>query len=300
MNKQAAQSYALLAGAALVWGFAFVAQRKGMEFSGPLSFNGLRFLLGALTLLPLLLLQKPKKGLKASFSDKRLLLAGMMAGTALFFAASFQQIGIIYTTAGNAGFITGFYIIMVPAFALLRGQIISSRTWLGAITALGGLYLLSIRGSDNLLMRQGDVLVLLSAFFWAAHIVILSYVAPKYDFRLLAIIQYSFTALISLILSIVSEPIPMALFTQTASLVPLLYAGIVSVGIGFTLQVAGQRHTRADLSGIILSTEAVFAAMGGYLILHEKMSVEALSGSALMLGGIILAQSGKKKVVTKI
>lgn len=295
MNKQAAQSYALLAGAALVWGFAFVAQRKGMEFSGPLSFNGLRFLLGALTLLPLLLLQKPKKGLKASFSDKRLLLAGMMAGTALFFAASFQQIGIIYTTAGNAGFITGFYIIIVPAFAFLRGQIISSRTWLGAITALGGLYLLSIRGSDNLLMRQGDVLVLLSAFFWAAHIVILSYVAPKYDFRLLAIIQYSFTALISLILSIVSEPIPMALFTQTASLVPLLYAGIVSVGIGFTLQVAGQRHTRADLSGIILSTEAVFAAMGGYLILHEKMSVEALSGSALMLGGIILAQSGKNK-----
>lgn len=294
MNKQAAQSYALLAGAALVWGFAFVAQRKSMEFSGPLSFNGFRFLLGALTLLPLLLLQKPKKGLKASLSDKRLLIAGIMAGTALFFAASFQQIGIIYTTAGNAGFITGFYIILVPVFALLRGQNISSRTWLGALMALGGLYLLSIRGSDNLLMRQGDVLVLLSAFFWAAHIVILSYVAPRHDFRLLAMIQYSFTALISLILSLVSEPFPVALFTQTASLLPLLYAGIVSVGIGFTLQVAGQRHTRADLSGMILSTEAVFAALGGYLILYEKMSVEALTGSALMLGGIILAQSGKK------
>jgi drug/metabolite transporter (DMT)-like permease len=295
MDKQSIRSYALLSGAALVWGFAFVAQRKGMEFSGPLSFNGLRFLLGTLTLLPLLLLYKPKKGLKKALTDKRLLLAGIMAGTALFFAASFQQIGIIYTTAGNAGFITGFYIILVPVFALLRGRHTAYQTWLGALAALAGLYLLSIRGSDNLLMRQGDVLVLLSAFFWAAHIVILSYVAPRHDFRLLAIIQYSFTALLSLMLAAVAEPFPLALFSQPVNLLPLLYAGIVSVGIGFTLQVSGQRHARADLSGMILSTEAVFAALGGYLILHETMGTEALTGSALMLAGIILAQSGDSR-----
>jgi drug/metabolite transporter (DMT)-like permease len=144
-------------------------------------------------------------------------------------------------------------------------------------------------------MRQGDVLVLLSAFFWAAHIVILSYVAPRHDFRLLAIIQYSFTALLSLMLAAVAEPFPLALFSQPVNLLPLLYAGIVSVGIGFTLQVSGQRHARADLSGMILSTEAVFAALGGYLILHETMGTEALTGSALMLAGIILAQSGDSR-----
>lgn len=295
MKRQAVRSYTFLFVASMVWGLAFVAQRKGMEFSGPLTFNGLRFLLGTLTLLPLLLINKPKNGLKAAFSNKSLILGGIMAGTALFFAASFQQIGIIYTSAGNAGFITGFYIILVPVFALLKGKQTPSRSWLGALAALAGLYLLSIKGSDNLLSRQGDVLVLISAFFWAAHIMILSYVAPRHDFRLLAIIQYAFTALVSLLLAFVAEPFPSQLFGQPANLLPLLYAGIMSVGIGFTLQVAGQRHARADIAGLILSTEAVFALLGGYLILNESMGTEALIGCGLMLGGILLAQTGKTR-----
>jgi drug/metabolite transporter (DMT)-like permease len=278
------KSNGILLLASLLWGLAFVAQRQGMLFVGPFTFNGLRFALGALSLVPLLFFMKPffRKGM----IDKHLLIGSVLAGVALFFAASFQQVGIIYTSAGNAGFITSLYIIFVPLFGFFRRQFSPGRVWAGALVALSGLYLLSV--GDDLVMQTGDLLVFISAVFWAAHLVILSYLAAKHDFRLLAIFQYAFVATLSLGLAFAFET-PSLPDVKLAA-IPILYAGIVSVGIGFTLQVVAQRHARADHAALILSLEAVFAALGGWLILNEMTGWRGVIGCALMLLGVVLSQ----------
>ncbi len=278
------KSNGILLLASLLWGLAFVAQRQGMLFVGPFTFNGLRFALGALSLVPLLFFMKPV--IRKSMLDKRLLIGSIMAGIALFFAASFQQLGIIYTTAGNAGFITSLYIIFVPLFGFLRRQNSPGRVWMGALVALSGLYMLSV--GDDFVMQTGDLLVFISAIFWAAHLVILSYLAAQHDFRLLAIFQYAFVAILSLGLAFALET-PSLPDVKLAA-IPILYAGIVSVGIGFTLQIIGQKHARADHAALILSLEAVFAALGGWLILNEITDWRGVIGCALMLLGVVLSQ----------
>lgn len=288
MKNKRTQSNILLLSASLIWGFAFVAQRRGMDFTGPLTFNGVRFLLGAITLIPFMMLMKPAVSLSL-FKNKFLLLHGIMAGMALFFASSFQQVGIIYTSAGKAGFITSLYILFVPAFGLLRRQSSGPKVWTGAIIATFGLYLLSVH--ENMQMDTGDLLVLISAVFWAMHMIVISYVAPLHDFRVLAFIQFFVSGIISLSLALFFESPDLKQLDN--ALLPILYAGIASAGIGFTLQVAGQRHARADHAALILSLEAVFAVLGGYLLLQEKMTLLDLTGCALMLTGVIISQYRK-------
>lgn len=277
-------------GAAFIWGFAFVAQRQGMVFVGPLTFNGIRFLLGALVLIPTFWLLRP--AIPSGFHLRPYLFASIMAGIALFVASTFQQLGMMYTTAGNGGFITSLYIIFVPVFGIFRKQPSSRLIWLGAGIAFTGLYLLSI--DSNFQMQTGDILVFISAVFWAMHLIILSYLSPMHDFRLLAFGQFLFTGILSLILAFILET------PQTesigAAMMPILYAGVISVGIGFTLQVLGQKHARADHSALILSLEAVFAAIGGWLILDESMDSKGLIGCALMLTGVIISQLKVKSV----
>jgi drug/metabolite transporter (DMT)-like permease len=279
-----------LLGAAFIWGFAFVAQRQGMVFVGPLTFNGIRFLLGALVLIPAFWLLRP--AIPSGFHLRPYLFASIMAGIALFVASTFQQLGMMYTTAGNGGFITSLYIIFVPVFGIFRKQPSSRLIWLGAGIAFTGLYLLSI--DSNFQMQTGDILVFISAVFWAMHLIILSYLSPMHDFRLLAFGQFLFTGILSLILAFILET------PQTesigAAMMPILYAGVISVGIGFTLQVLGQKHARADHSALILSLEAVFAAIGGWLILNESMDSKGLIGCALMLTGVIISQLKVKSV----
>jgi drug/metabolite transporter (DMT)-like permease len=274
-----------LFGASLIWGFAFVAQRQGMEYMQPLTFNGIRFLLGALSLTPLLWLQK---GIfKPLINTKAALIMGLLAGIPLFVAAFFQQLGLKYTTAGNAGFITSLYIVFVPLLSFRSKNQSTRLTWLGVMLALTGLYFLTIFPGAS--MQAGDLLVLISALFWALHLIILSYLSPKYDFRLLAVSQYLFTAVISLIAGLAfGEPLNAS--TISEAWIPLLYAGMASVGIGYTLQVIGQRNVRADHAALILSLEAAFAAFGGWLILGETLSPIALMGCLLMLTGMIVSQ----------
>lgn len=276
--------YLLLA--ALIWGFAFVAQRKGMEFTGPLAFNGIRFLLGAATLLPFIFLMRPVLSLKKVF-NRRLIIHGLMAGIALFFASTFQQVGIIYTTAGKAGFITSLYILFVPAFGLFQKKQSGMQVWTGVIIATIGLFLLSMH--ENMQMQIGDLLVFISALFWAMHLIVLSYIAPQHDFRGLAFMQFLISGIISVVLAFLFEE-PKFDGIHAAA-IPVLYAGVVSAGIGFTLQVAGQRHARADHAALLLSLEAVFAAIGGYLILREILSTTELLGCVLMLIGVVVSQS---------
>ncbi len=290
MKNNWVKSNLSLLGAAFIWGFAFVAQRQGMVFVGPLTFNGIRFLLGALVLIPAFWLLRP--AIPSGFHLRPYLFASIMAGIALFVASTFQQLGMMYTTAGNGGFITSLYIIFVPVFGIFRKQPSSRLIWLGAGIAFTGLYLLSI--DSNFQMQTGDILVFISAVFWAMHLIILSYLSPMHDFRLLAFGQFLFTGILSLILAFILET------PQTesigAAMMPILYAGVISVGIGFTLQVLGQKHARADHSALILSLEAVFAAIGGWLILDESMDSKGLIGCALMLTGVIISQLKVKSV----
>ena len=276
----------------MLWGFAFVAQRSGMEFVGPFTFNAVRFTLGGISLIPLLLINKKRnfnnKQISLLSSDKILLKGGLIAGIILFFGASFQQGGMVYTSAGKAGFITGLYIILVPILGILFKQKTSAAIWLGAVIALAGLYLLSVQ--ENLSIGLGDLLVLASAFFWGLHVLIISRFSPKTDPIQLAFFQFMLCAFFSLIASIIIETI--TLQNIFAASVPILYAGVVSVGIAYTLQVVAQQEAHPSHAAVIMSLEAVFAVIGGWIVLDESIPLRGLIGCGLMLTGMILSQVG--------
>ena len=274
--------------AAAIWGFAFVAQREGMETMGPFLFNAARFFIGSAVLFPLVwyLSKKNKTPTNKETSTKKLLIAGTIAGLFLFLASSFQQVGIQYTTAGKAGFITGLYIFFVPLIGIFFGQRTGSGTWLGAFIAVIGLYLLSI--NDDFSIARGDLLQLICAVFFAAHILVVGYVAKRMDPLKLSLIQYVVSGVLSFFIAIAIEVITWQMIVDTA--IPLLYAGIMSIGVGYTLQVVAQQHAKSSHAAIILGLEGAFAVLGGWLILDENLSTRGLIGCGLMLSGMFLSQ----------
>ncbi len=275
-------SHLLLLGVAAIWGFAFVAQTTGMATLGPHSFNAARFLLGALSLLPLWLLLKHH----TPFSRRTLLLGGLAAGTVMFGGFSFQQIGLLHTTAGNAGFITGMYIVFVPIAGLALGQRTSPQTWIGIALALLGLYRLSI--GPDLSLGYGDMLELVGSLFWTAHVIIIGWLSRKTDAIGLSIIQFLVAAFWASLAALLYETPTLPDFQ--AAWLPLLYAGVASSGIAFTLQVIAQRRVEPGITALILSTEAVFAALGGWLLLDEQFGSKELVGCSLMLAGMLVTQ----------
>lgn len=284
------KSNGLLFLAAAIWGFAFVAQRAGMEHVGPFTFNAVRFALGGMVLIPFLLRGRRHKPLPGSSpppaSRKTLMLGGGLAGLALFMGASLQQTGIVYTTAGKAGFITGLYVIIVPVMGLLGRQRSGMGRWLGATIAATGLYFLSISGHFS--MCTGDLLVFLGAFAWAAHVHIIGWLSPRTDAIRLAFLQFVVCSALSLMVAGFAEQITAQGIRGAA--IPILYAGVMSSGVAYTLQVVAQRRTRPAPTAIILSLEAVFAAVGGWLMLGEILTGRELFGCLLMLGGMLLSQ----------
>ncbi|MBR9867333.1 MAG: DMT family transporter [Oceanospirillales bacterium] len=274
---------------AAIWGFAFVAQRLGMDHLGPFGFNGCRFLLGAVSLLPLLLVFRPKAG---ATDPKAMFRGSITAGILLFLGASLQQAGLLWTSAGNAGFITGLYIIIVPLMGLLLGHITRLNTWLGGLLAVVGLYFLTVdtNAGASFSINSGDLLVLGSAFFWAAHVVVIGRLASQLDNLRLAIIQFMICALLSFIVALIFEQDSLSLSNIVLAWQPIAYAGLLSVGVAYTLQVVAQRNAPASHAAIIMSLEAVFAALGGWWLLDEGFSNRALTGCALMLAGMILSQ----------
>lgn len=274
---------------AAIWGFAFVAQRLGMDHLGPFSFNGCRFLLGAVSLLPLLLVFRPKAG---ATDPKAMFRGSITAGILLFLGASLQQAGLLWTSAGNAGFITGLYIIIVPLMGLLLGHITRLNTWLGGLLAVVGLYFLTVDTNTgaSFTINSGDLLVLGSAFFWAAHVVVIGRLASQLDNLRLAIIQFMICALLSFIVALIFEQDSLSLSNIVLAWQPIAYAGLLSVGVAYTLQVVAQRNAPASHAAIIMSLEAVFAALGGWWLLDEGFSNRALIGCTLMLAGMILSQ----------
>ena len=288
MKSQAIRADLLMLLAAAIWGFAFVAQREGMETMGPFLFNTARFFIGAVFLFPIVwyLSKKNKAPTGKETSTKKLIIAGTVAGLFLFTASSFQQVGIQYTTAGKAGFITGLYIFFVPLIGIFLGQKTGSGTWLGAFIAVIGLYLLSV--NEDFSIARGDLLQLICAVFFAAHVLVIGYVAKRMDPLKLSLIQYLVSGVLSFFIAIAIEVITWQMIVDTA--IPLLYAGIMSIGVGYTLQVVAQQHAKSSHAAIILGLEGAFAVLGGWLILDENLSTRGLIGCGLMLSGMFLSQ----------
>ncbi len=288
MRTTSWQANLLLLTTAIIWGFAFVAQRLGMEHVSPFTFNAMRFAVGAVSLLPVFMITRWRKPatqrppLVSGFG----LLGGLCLGVALFLGSSLQQTGIVYTTAGKAGFITGLYVIFVPLLGLTWKQKTGAATWLGAFLAVIGMYFLSI--TDDFNISQGDLLVLISALFWAIHVQMISWFTRRYDSLLLSLYQFLFCALFSWLAALQWETISSS--GIMAGILPILYAGVISVGIAYTLQVVAQQKAHPAHAAIILSLEAVFALIGGWLFLGETLSSKGLFGCSLMLAGMLLSQ----------
>ncbi len=285
MKADTLKSDVLLVLTAAIWGLAFVAQRLGMEHLGPFTFNALRFSLGCASLIPLMIIGRHPDHTGDSLTG--LVKAGLVCGFFLFAGASLQQVGIVYTTAGKAGFITGLYVILVPFLNMFfKQEKTTPGAWIGAFLAVIGMFLLSV--TENLTMEFGDILVLLCAFGFAGHLLVVGRYTRRFSSLNLCFAQFTVCAILSFVA---------AAFTETAGPedivaagIPLLYGGVMSVGVAYSLQVYAQKRTLASHAAIILSLESVFAAVGGFLILGERLSGRGLVGCGFILAGILISQ----------
>lgn len=277
--------------AAFIWGFAFVVQKTSMEHIGPFTYNGLRFALGSFSLLPLIYFLKKKPLSNSTAQLERSIgklerQAGFRAGLILFVGSSLQQIGLIYTTAGKAAFITGLYIVIVPLLGLFLRHRLNLNMGLGAIVAAIGLYYLSV--TEDFTISNGDLLELVGAVFWSIHILMIDRYSRKVDIFKLSYIQMVTCSILSLGVAVVAEHIAWSTISQV--IIPILYGGILSAGVAYTLQIVGQKNALPSQAAIILSLEVVFAAIGGFLLLQEHLSMRGLMGCLLMLVGMLLPQ----------
>lgn len=275
--------------AAAIWGFAFVAQRLGMDHVGPFTFTAARFTLGCLVLIPYMVFRKrvpPVRTDQSPADRKKMMALQVLVGIVLFGGISLQQYGLLFTTAGNAGFITGLYVIFVPLAGLFFGHRMKPAWWVGILLAAAGLYFLSIVPGERI--NPGDIYVFGCALFWTAHVLLIGYLAPRRDPVKIAIIQYAITALLSWIVAFYAEDIRFSDILAAAW--PILYGGVLSVGVAYTLQIIAQQYAHPAYASIILSMESAFAVLGGWLILSEPMTGRILLGCGLMLSGMIIVQ----------
>ncbi len=289
MKKNALRSDLILLLAAIIWGFAFVAQRVGMDYVGPFTYTAVRFALGALVLLPFLWLwkNKPYNNLKPGGQEKRkIILLQLLMGALIFGGVSFQQYGLQFTTAGNAGFITGFYVVLVPVAGLFLNHRNHFTIWIGVALAITGMYFLSV--TRNFTVNPGDYYVLVCAFIWTAHVLVMGYVAPRTDAIRTALIQFVICSFLSWLVAFGWEDVQWSAILEASW--PILYGGIMSVGIAYTLQVIAQQKAHPAYASIILSLETVFAVLGGWIVLHEPMTGRIILGCCLMLAGMVVVQ----------
>ena len=273
---------------ALIWGAAFVAQSAGMEQNGPFTFNTVRMILGGIVLIPCIALFDKMRHVRLGWrsADKNLWVGGCLCGVALFTGATLQQFGIQYTSAGKAGFITALYVIFVPLCRLFAGKRPGKLLWGSVALAAVGMYLLCMDGS--LALSKGDVLVLLGAFGFTAHILIIDHFSQKVDGVRMSCIQFFVAGALSLVCMFLFEtPSVPAILSAWA---PILYAGLFSCGVAYTLQVVAQKDTDPTVASLILCLESVFAVLFGWLLLGETLSMKELLGCILMFVAIVLAQ----------
>ncbi len=281
---------------AMIWGAAFVAQSKGNEYIGPWTFTCLRFMIGGVTLCVMMPFLDRVRGIRAkpdSSQKNHLLKAGILCGLFLASASMFQQTGILYTTVGKAGFLTALYVVLVPLLGLLLGQKTQGRVWAAALIALAGFWFLSVK--EGFQIASGDILLVICSILFAGHILVIDRVGTGCDGVRLSCIQFFTASALCLIpMLVIEQPQPSAILDAA---VPVLYAGVLSSGAGYTLQIIGQKGTDPAVAGMILSLESVFSALAGFIILHQVLSVRELLGCALVFSAVILAQlPGLKRI----
>lgn len=279
---------------ACLWGFAFVAQKTGMDYLGPFMFSAIRFFIGASCLLLLL------RWFGKNTLNKEGLVAGILMGVVLTFGAMLQQIGIVETTAGKSGFITAIYMLLVPVFLWFMGKRLSPQIWPAALLTLYGLYLLTIKNGEFGNINNGDYWVLASAVFWAVHILVIEKAVKNHDPLRLSIVQFYTCSVLSLFGAFLFEPIVWHDIVKgvRGGVLELAYVSIASTTIAYTLQVFAQRSVPSHHAALILSLEAVFAVIGGVILLSEELTMRMLTGFVLMFAGIILAQWKFKKKIS--
>lgn len=294
--KTKAKSTFLLFLTAIIWGFAFVAQRVGAEFVGAFTFNGIRFLLGSLSLIPVILLFEREKIDKSKFL--KTLVPSLLAGTILFVASTLQQLGVEWTgSAGKAGFLTGLYIVLVPIIRFFMGKKTSVFTFFGAIFALVGLFFLCMTG-DELSFGKGDFVLIIGALFWAAHILVVDKYVNNISPLKFSMMQFFVCGLLSIICAVCTENIEFSAIKSAG--IPILYGGLMSVGVAYTCQILGQKDADPTFASIVFSTESVFSAIGGAIILNEIMSGRGYVGCILIFIGIVLSQLNLESFRKKI
>lgn len=290
MKKQLSGVIAL-SGATVIWGSAFIAQSVGMDKIGPFTFQAVRCFLAVVFLLPASALFSKGKPFWKSWADPALWRSGVICGLALFAASSLQQIGLVYTDAGKAGFLTAMYIVFVPFLGLFLGQRPGRNALLSLIPAIVGLYLLSCTSVSGI--NKGDVLLLLCAVAFSVQILLIDRHCAGLDGLKLNCIQ----ALVVAVLSV-----PWALLTETVDAsriascwLPLGYAGVLSMGVAYTLQIVGQKRVAPSAAALLMSLESVFAALFGWLLLHETMTRAELLGCVLVFAAVVISQLPEKK-----
>lgn len=272
---------------AFIWGTAFVAQSVGMDYLGPFSFNGIRSLVGGLALIPCIaVLDRVDRKSEEEKDRKTLIIGGICCGLCLFAASSLQQIGIQYTTVGKAGFITAFYIVLVPVLGIFLKKRIGWKVWVAVALSLAGLYFLCI--TEAFTIGKGDVYVFLCALIFSIHILVIDYFAPKTDGVKMSCIQFFVVGILSLPFIAAYESITLAAVAKSAA--AILYAGVMSSGVGYTLQIIGQKNMNPAIASLILSLESSISVLAGWVILGQSLSVREGFGCVMMFAAIILAQ----------
>jgi drug/metabolite transporter (DMT)-like permease len=276
-----------------IWGSGFVAQRLGLASLEPFSFNAGRFVLATLALLPVWWFMRRKQGAAPASERKLFWLGGLLAGSVMFIGFGFQQTGLLYTTAGNAGFITSMYIVIVPLLGLLVGQTTRALTWVGIVLAVIGLYELSV--GPGFQINRGDWLEFIGAFFWAGHVITLGWISRRVtDLVGISVVQFAVAAFWSILAATLFEQPTLA--NYEAAFWPLVYSGVVASSLCFTLQIIAQRTVDASVAALILSCESVFALLVGWLFLGEEVNTKQLLGCSLMLAGILISQWPERKL----
>lgn len=293
MKNASLKSSFLLFMAAFIWGIAFVAQSVGMDYMGPWTFNGGRFLLGGMVLLPVILVKRSrnKKEKIAPADLKTTFTGGICCGLALCAAALFQQVGIMYTTVGKAGFITTLYIIMVPILGIFLKKKVQGRIWTGALIAAAGMYLLCM--NEGFSVSKGDALVFICAIIFSIHILVIDYFSKRADGVELSCIQFFTAGIIATAGAFLFET---PSFTGIVEgIIPLAYAGILSCGVAYTLQIIGQKNIDPTIASLLLSLESVVSMLAGWVLLGQALNAKELFGCGLVFGAVILVQLPEKQ-----
>ena len=295
MQKHTLKGNLILLLTAVIWGISFVSQRVGMEYIRPNTFNGLRTMLGALVLVPFILVREKtgkSKATNGKQTNRRLLIGGLICGVLLCLASTLQTWGMVYTTSGKSGFITAMYMIFVPIIGLFIGKRLRLFTILGIVCGVVGMYLLTLSGSE-LVLNKGDLITLVCAVIFAFHILVIDRLSSEVDGVKLAFLQFFVCGTINIILMLLFEHPDWNLVRSCT--VPILYSGILSCGVAYTLQIVGQQYAEPTPASIIMSLESVFAALAGWILLSEALQPEEILGCVLMFAAIIIVQLPEKQ-----